>query len=518
MIDYFAQVVEEHARRNPERPAFTIMGQVTSYQQYAEEINRVANSFLDLGLKSGDRIATILPQSPAFMHIYMAAATIGLVVVPLDPRFTAGEMAALCNRTSPRLLVSLGFPERVKLNAEKLLKKYSFEHVFNYFGPLDYQEAKPYETLLETTPRPLPKEVHPAPDDPLIIIFTSGSTGVPKGAAISHRNTYAIARATVEAWRFQENDLILSNLPVSHVGGTHDQIAAALYAGVSSILVPSFDPAEYLKIIEEHKVTVTGGVPTMFRLVFKQCNVRDFDVSSVRLLILSGEPSPPEFVLKVKENFPRATLAASYGLTETAGFFTFTSPDDPLETVAQTEGTPGRGFQMRVLREDGSGAKTGEIGELLVKGESTIKGYLDPQDNTGAFHEGWFKTGDLGYLDENNYLHFVGRKKEMYISGGYNVYPLEIETYLNAYPGISSSCIIEMADEVWGEVGYAFIVPEEGATIDVEELKRYCRKGLADYKQPRKFIIKKDLPKTLIGKIAKQEIRKNLEQYLPPES
>ncbi len=516
MIQYFSQVVEEHAHKYPERLAFTVMGQQTSYRQYAEEINRVANSFLEMGLKPGDKVATILPQSPAFMHLFMAAATMGLIVVPLDPRFTAFEMASLCRRTNPKLLVSLGFPEPIKLNAEKLIEEFAFEHVFSYFGTLDRANIKPYETLLEGSPDPVPKEVHPSPDDPLIIIFTSGSTGVPKGAMISHRNTYAIARATVEAWGFKENDLLLINLPVSHVGGTHDQIAAALYGGISSVLTPTFNPVEYLQIIEEHKITVSGGVPTMFRLIFKQCNVKDYDVNSVRLLILSGEPSPPEFIYKVKENFPNATLAASYGLTETAGFFTFTKPEDSLETVARTEGTPGLGFQMKVLKDDGTWAGPREIGELLVKGESTISSYLDPEDNKDAFYHGWFKTGDLGHLDENGYLHYVGRKKEMYISGGYNVYPLEIETYLNAYPGINASCIIEVPDEMWGEVGYAFIVPEEGIDIDINDLMRYCHQGLADYKRPKRFIIEKDLPKTLIGKIAKQNIRENLQSYIRP--
>lgn len=515
MVQYFSQVVEEHARKNPERLAFAMMGQETSYGQYAERINRVANSFLNLGMKPGDKVATILPQSPAFMYIFMAAATIGLTVVPLDPRFTAGEMASLCHRTCPKQLVSLGFPEQIKFNAEKLLGEYSFEHVFSYFGALDGAGVKPFETLLEGSPRPVPEEMHPSPDDPLIIIFTSGSTGTPKGAMITHRNSYAMARATVEAWQFRaENDLLLSNLPVSHVGGTHDQIAAALYGGISSILTPTFDPTEYLQIIEEQKITVSGGVPTMFRLIFKQCNVKDFDLSSVRLLILSGEPSPPELVYRVKESFPNATLAASYGLTETAGFFTFTRPKDPLEIVAHTEGAPGHGFEMKVLRDDGSWAGPDEIGELLVRGDSTISTYLDPDDNRDAFYQGWFKTGDIGSLDEKGYLHFAGRKKEMYISGGYNVYPLEIETFLNAFPGVNSSCVIEVPDEVWGEVGYAFLVPEEGMEISIDDLKRYCREGLADYKQPKKFIIEKGLPKTLIGKIAKQEVRKNLTKYI----
>ena len=513
MVKYFSKVVEDHAKVRPDHLAFVFMGQETTYKEYNENINRVANSFLALGLKPGDRIATLLPQSPAFMNIYMAAATMGLVMVPLDPRFTGPEMAALCERTEPRLLVSLAYPENIKTNAEFLVRHVHFDHVYSYFGALDYDGARPYETLLESSPAPVPENVHPGPDDPLIIIFTSGTTGRPKGAVISHKNSYAISKATADAWGGTADDIVLVNMPTSHVGGTHDLITVQLYAGATGIITPTFNPEEMLDFIEKYKISFTGGVPTMYRLIFKKCNAGDYDLSSVRMLVVSGEPSPPELINQIKDTFSNATVAASWGMTETAGFFTFTRPDDTLETVATTEGRPGEGFEMKTLKDDESWAKVGEVGELLVKGDSVISSYMDEHDNKDVFYKGWLRTGDLGYMDENNYLHYVGRSKEMYISGGYNVYPLEIESYLNAYPGINTSAIVEVPAEIWGEVGYAFVVPEEGVDLDVEEIKNYCREGLADYKQPRKIIIKKDLPKTLIGKIAKQEIRKDLKKY-----
>jgi len=218
----------------------------------------------------------------------------------------------------------------------------------------------------------------------------------------------------------------------------------------------------------------------MYRLIFQKCNVADYDSSSVRTLVVSGEPSPPELIHTLKDNFPNADVVASWGMTETAGFFTFTKPTDKLEIVATTEGAPGEDFEMKILKDDESWAKAGETGELLVKGDSVISSYMDKDDNNNAFYKGWLKTGDLGYMDEDNYLHYVGRSKEMYISGGYNVYPLEIESYLNAYPGINTSAIIEVPVEIWGEVGYAFVVPEEGVDLDAEEIKKYCEQGLIE--------------------------------------
>ena len=510
----FVEIVREHARKRPEHPAYIFMGKTIMYRQFDESINRVANSFLDLGLKKGDKVATILPQSPAFITVYLAAAALGLVVIPLDPRFKATEMVALCRRTKPKILISLGNPEPVKKTAEALVAQMDFSAVYYFFGPLDTPGAKPYEDLLQGSPREPVLELPVDSDDPLIVIFTSGSTGRPKGAVISHRNTYAIARATCEAWGVVSDDRVIVNLPTSHVGGTHDLIAVQLYAGSTGVIMPTFNPPELLDFIGKYQITYFGGVPTMYRLLFNQCRVADYDVNSVRLVIVSGEPSPPELIRQIKENFANAAIGASWGMSETAGFFTFTSPDDPLELVAETEGAPGDDFQLRIMNADGTWADTGEVGELLVKGDSVISTYMDPEDNQGTFQDGWLKTGDLGFLDDKNYLHFVGRVKEMYISGGYNVYPLEIESFLNSHPKINTSCIIEIEDGIYGETGCAFVVPESGVTLEVEEILAFCAEHLADYKRPKKVIVRDDLPKTLIGKLAKQEIRKNLEKYM----
>lgn len=518
MIEYFSQVVEKHAASQPDRPAYVFMDKETTYQQYNQDINRVANSLLSLGLRPGDKIATILPQSPAFMNIYMAAATMGLVLVPLDPRFTAAEMAKLCERTHPRLLVSLAYPDNIKDAARELITTTAFEHIYSYFGTLEHTRCRPYEDLLNGSPDPVPGDVHPGPEDPLVIIFTSGSTGTPKGAVISHKNTCAIARASMDAWGNTGDDRVLVNMPTSHVAGTHDMIAIQLYAGATGILCPRFDPSETLEFIAKYKITYFGGVPTMYRLIFKKCTLEDYDLSSIRLVVVSGEPSPPELIHQVSTAFASAKVVASFGMSETAGFFTFTRPDDALEVAADTEGAPGQGFEMKALKPDGTWARTGEIGELLIKGDSVISGYMDAENNRDAFHDGWLRTGDLGYMDENNYLHYAGRSKEMYISGGYNVYPLEIESYLNAFPGLNTSAVIEIPHEVFGETGVAFIIPEEGQTLDPDRIRQYLAEGLADYKRPTRLIIATDIPRTLIGKINKRQLRKDLDKYLQEDN
>ncbi len=201
-------------------------------------------------------------------------------------------------------------------------------------------------------------------------------------------------------------------------------------------------------------------------------------------------------------------------MSETAGFFTFTSLDDAPDIVETTEGKPEKGFGMKIVDTKGDELPQGEIGEIWVKGDSVINGYMDPEDDKNVFINGWMGTGDLGKLDKKGYLIFIGRIKEMYISGGYNVYPMEIESYLNKYPGVNTSAVLETPDPIWGETGIAFIIPEPGFELQPEDLLQYCKKGLADYKVPRKIIITEDVPRSLIGKIAKNELSKNIDKYL----
>ena len=228
----------------------------------------------------------------------MAAGRIGMVVVPLDPRFKTGEMMTLCQRTSPKLLVTLAFSPEINAEVEQLVKNYSFESVFSYLGQLDYPDAKPYETLLEGEETQIPQESQPSGDDPYVIIFTSGTTGRPKGAVISHKNTWAMAKATTEAWNLTSSDRFLCNMPTSHVAGTHDMLATQFYAGATGVLVPKFDPQETLDIISQQKLTFMGGVPTMHRLILKNADFSGVDLSTVKCVVTSGEPSsrasPPQ--------------------------------------------------------------------------------------------------------------------------------------------------------------------------------------------------------------------------------
>ena len=514
MPGFLHEVVEKHAMKAPDHVAYRFLNQQITYKEFNENVNRICNSLLDIGMRKGDRLSVILPQSPAFAYLFVAASNLGLVIVPLDPRLSVNEMAVLCERTTPKVLVTLASMKEVVDKSLSLMGTYKFQNVFSYLGGLDQPGEKMFESLLENSLKPIPPEFQPGMDDPLIVIFTSGTTGRPKGAMITHRNTAAMAEATIEQWRCDSNDVVLCNLPTSHVGGTHDQLAVQLYSGAAGILVPKFNPPELLDAISREKITFFGAVPSMHRLIFQTCDLTPYDLSSVRLIVLGGEPTSAELIQRISGAYPNAAIAVSWGMSETAGFFTFSGLEDHIEVVEKTEGKPAPGFDMKVIAHSGESARSGETGELLVKGPSVIDGYLDKEDNRGTFADGWLKTGDLGFLDENGYLHFVGRTKEMYISGGYNVYPLEIETVLNTHKGINAAAVVEVPDETWGEVGYAFVIPEEGVELDADEVITFCRTNLADYKRPKKVFITNDIPRSAIGKIMKKDLRENIDDYI----
>jgi long-chain acyl-CoA synthetase len=513
MEKYFTRVLEKHALEQPEHIAYEYHGVKVTWQEFHKDINRITNSFMDLGLRKGDRIATILPQTPAYISIFMAAANMGLILIPFDIRYKSSEMVKLCRRTSPKLLVTL-VNETLGETVKSLLSQYQFEYVYTYGDTLPHDVAVPYERLLQNVDTEISDDLRPTLDDPFIVIFTSGSTGVPKGAVITHKNTLMMVQTTTKTWNITHEDKILLNLPTNHVGGTHDQIATQVYAGATGIIKDSFDAEKMLTFIDQHQITVVGGVPTMFRLIFQKANDIQLKNPSLKLVILGGERAEEKLIYKILESFPGVNVVKSWGMTEPTGFFTYTPLNETVDLIAKTEGVVGADYQLRIVKSDGEIANTNESGEIIVKGDVVIKTYLDEEHNQDVFVDGWLRTGDLGYLDENNKLHFVGRIKEMFISGGYNVYPTEIEHYLNLHPKVKSSYIVGVPDEIWGEIGLAFIAPEQNAQLTVEEIVQFCKKGLANYKIPKKIIIKQDLPMTSVGKIAKQEIKRNLNSYV----
>jgi fatty-acyl-CoA synthase len=275
------------------------------------------------------------------------------------------------------------------------------------------------------------------------------------------------------------------------------------------VLVPSFHPKEVLEATDKHKVTIFAGVPTMYVMVLNYSDFKKYDLSSVRMCIVGGSNVEPQLCQDISKNFPNARVMNLYGLSETSGACVLSRLDDGIEKVSESIGVVIDNFKVKVVDDKRQELPTGEIGELAFKGDCVAKGYFGLEEETRESFglDGWLYTGDVGYLDEDGYVYLKGRKKEMYIQGGFNVYPAEIENLLIKHPKVAVAAGIGVPDPVFGEVGRFYIIPKEGMEVTEDELMKYCREKLADYKVPKQFVFVKELPLTPAGKINKSLIK-----------
>lgn len=306
-------------------------------------------------------------------------------------------------------------------------------------------------------------------------------------------------------------------LPLNHVGGGTILALSTLASGATLVMMDMFVPAKALDLIQSLNCNAIGAVPTIYAILLSLPDFKKEMLSSVKLAAYGGAAASPDLLQKMKDNMPNAVIIACYGATEVSGFCTYTSFDDPIDKIMNTVGRAPEGIKLRIVdpitRKE---LPISEIGEVAVKGDLLIDRYLDmPEETEKAFDkEGWFYTGDMGYVDDKGYLTLVGRYKEMYINGGYNVYPLEVENILAQHPAVAMAAVIGVPDEIKGEIGYAFLMKKPGSEIDEEDLKTFCKARMADYKVPSRFIIENILPMTALGKIDKMEL-KNLAAKLP---
>lgn len=481
-----------------------------TYGQLEGAVKRFASALAGYGIRKGDRIALLLPTSLNFLTCWLGASALGAITVGLNVRYRESELSYMLEQSSPRILVVM--PEFGGANLLEIVEKVRPEALEKIVVDNDHS-VRDYCTLDEFTERWAPKgQDMPAemisPDDGSFIIYTSGTTGKPKAALLTSRSILSMCRSLGKAMAVSPSDRMLNALPLNHVGGATILAINALMHGATLILQDSFNPEAYARAIEEEKVTLAGGVPTMLAILLSSGLHKKADLSSLRLVVYGGSPAPPVLLESLKKEL-NCTIMGCYGLTEVSGFCTATGLHDSAEKVLSTVGRVMEGVEFKVVDQSGSPVGEGEAGELLVRSDIVIPGYytgpgkVDPCKDEG----GWLHTGDIALADRDGYISIVGRVKEMYITGGYNVYPPEIEDCLCQHPGVLLAAVIGVSDQVFGEVGKAFILPKPGAELTPEMLAAYCRGKLADYKVPRSFVMVSSFPMTPLGKIRKSELK-----------
>ena len=491
------------AQRYPDEPSIKYGDLTLSKQEFDSRINQTANAFLDTGIKKGDRISVLMGNSNVFLEILFAISKIGAVMVPLNFRLAVPELDFIINNSEPKLMVYS--PEFVTTIEELKSKVPSIQKYICEAGEAVPDDAL-FETWIAAYPKTQPKpEIEPTLDDPHIIMYTSGTTGRPKGAVITQGNTQWNAINCIHMYTFDVEDVGMCCAPLFHIGALNASATPTIYAGATYVIQRFFDPGEILKLIEKEKANSMFGIPVMFLMMSMTPEFNETDLSSIKFFIAGGSPCPKSLIdtyLEKGINFNQG-----YGLTETATAVTALRTTDALRKLGSC-GKPVFHTDVKIVDLKGQQTASDEMGEILIKGPHVIKEYWKhPEATASSIVDGWLYTGDMGYVDNEGYLYIVDRRKDMYISGGENVYPAEVEDVLMSFPKIADAGVIGIPDDKWGEVGLAVVVKKPDTEVTESEIIEYCASKLAKYKTPKKVEFTDALPRTLTGKILKKDMR-----------
>ena len=502
-------------RKSGSKPAVVFNGEVLTYSGLHRRALALAGALRARGAAAGDRVAFLGENHPSFLETFFAAGMLGAVFVPLNTRLAPPELAyALADSGAGILVHSAGLePLAVAGSAQVQVRRLVVPDAGASAGapspaaPAGQDDAgEDYEQALASAAA-LDTETPVGLDDPAMILYTSGTTGRPKGAVLTHGNlTWNCFNVLVD-YDLGSSDVALMISPLFHVASLDMGVLPTLLKGGTVILEPKFDAGRALELIEQHRATFISGVPTTYQMLCEHPDWAKRDIGSLQKLTCGGSAVP----LRVIEAYEARGLAFScgYGMTETAPGATAV-PSDRSREKAGSAGLPHFFTGVRVAAATGEPAGVGEVGEVQIAGPNVIREYWQRPDATeAAFAEGgWFRSGDLGYLDDDGFLFVVDRLKDMIISGGENIYPAEVEQAILALEQVASAAVIGVPDEKWGEVPHAVVVLREGAELDGEAIRAHLAGRLARYKIPRTFEFVTELPRTASGKIRKTDLRR----------
>lgn len=514
-----SQVLDETAHRFPARPALFYEGRTISYRDLAREVDRLAAGLVALGIEPGDKVGIWMSNIPEWIAAYFAIAKAGAVVVPMNTRYKTHEVAyILGNAEAKAVFMSQGFLgiDYAAMLAEVRPNLPLLRGAITVGG--EAPGLRPYaDVLARGGDRAAQAEVARRgdaldPNDCVFILYTSGTTGHPKGAMLSHVNMAENARQITEVLHATEEDIFLLPVPFFHCFGCVMGILGAVTWGAGIVPVPVFKADVALDLVQKHRVSVLYGVPTMFVLELEEQRKaaaagRPYDVASLRTGIMAGAPCPAEVMRGTMDDLG-CNVCICYGLTEASPVITMTRFDDPLDKRVETVGKPLPGIEVKVVDDARQEVPVGETGELACRGYNVMLGYWkDPAATRQVIDdEGWLYSGDLATLDEEGYVRIVGRKKDMYIVGGFNVYPAEVEEVLFTHPDVQNVSVVGVPDPVMGEVGMAFLIPREGHTPDPQEVVDFCARRIAAFKVPRYVVVGHEFPMTSSGKVQKYKL------------
>lgn len=497
-------ILKKNADKSPLSPAIidSNNGSITTYQDLWVRVNQVAYGLKSIGVNHGDRVAIYLPNGPEFIICYFAIMKLGAVAVPMNILYKSFEMQYILQNAAAKVLI--GWEPELQENLMPV--RATLDALQTVVGAGDQRRnacdlrLDDWFKASQVVPIAQVGDHHPA-----AILYTSGTTGRPKGAVLSHKNLAENAKINAQLLGVNDLDRALSSSPFNHVYFVQI-VLGPLYAGASVITLPRSSPELALAAIEKYRATHFSSVPTMFRYMLQRFHERTYDLSSWRVAGSAAAGIAAEMIAEIVKTFGVDFLEA-YGSTETSSTVTYTR----LRHLRPGSiGLPALGYQVKLLDESNHEVGTGEVGELVVHGPGVFQGYWGmPETNLEVFTEnGWFRSGDLARQDHDGYLYIVDRKQDMIVSGGYNVYPRELEEVLLSHPDVLESAVIGKPEPNLGEIPVAYVILRTGVNLNGEEIMAFCKKRMAKYKVPREVEIVQDFPRTASGKILKRELKR----------
>ncbi len=506
----FGELLERVACRHPDSPAVTCDGRTRSWAEVFARCRNLAAALEALGLRPGDRVACLGFNSDALFECYFAPALAGLETVVMNVRWTVVECAAALADCRPKALVFDAAHAAIAREAAAVAG--GVPHLIETGVAPVAAPALSYETLTATPG--VPRGPGSGGDDTLIIFFTGGTTGRSKGVMLTHWNLFTNAMGAPAIMGNLPDRAQLVVGPMFHLA-PGSRLFNAVLLNAHSVIMPRFDIPGMLRLIERHAVHSLTLVPTMMHMILSHPAFGQHDLSSVGQITLGGSPTPRDLLEKTIAAFPGVQLANGYGMTEMSPMLAALTAehhvlDGPRAGKLQTVGRPVPYLDIRVVDAEDRALPQGAIGEIVARGPTVMKGYLNrPEETAEALRGGWFHTGDMGFFDADGFLTIAGRLKDMIISGGENVYPTEVEDVLSTHPDVSEVAVIGIPSERWGEAVHAVIIPVPGATPDLASLVTHCRARLAGYKIPRSFTLRTEpMPLSGANKVLKSELRR----------